>query len=155
MERPATRYLQRLDSYRRALSKLTELTEALSASSARTLFGSNDSGLNSEIAREALIKRFEYTQELSWKMLEDYLIYQGEADLSGSRDVYRRALRLNIIDSPLWMNMILDRNISAHDYNDIRVEEVADRIIKEYHPLFKELEREMTRRTSDIPQEDC
>lgn len=137
---PIDRALQRLDSYTRAFSRLDELVTAISNNS---LFSNEESGLNAEIAREALIKRFEFTQELSWNLLKDYLTYQGETDLAGSRDVYRRSLKLGLIDDPEWMNMITDRNLSAHDYNDQKASEICGRIVTFYHPLFFKLKNDM------------
>ena len=96
--------------------------------------------------REALIKRFEFTQELSWNLLKDYMVYQGETDLTGSRDVYRRALKFGIISDEGWMDMILDRNLSAHDYNDSKSKEVAKRIVELHFPLLEKLKEDMTKR---------
>ena len=102
--------------------------------------------------REALIKRFEFTQELSWNLLKDYMTYQGEVDLAGSRDVYRRALKRGLISDTRWMNMILDRNLSAHDYNDMKSKEITGRIIDEYYPLLKSLRETMEVKISEAAE---
>lgn len=154
MNGPAARFLQRLESYGRALAKLDELVGWMSDRPEFAIFDAVESGLQMEMVRESLIKRFEFTQELSWNLLKDYLLYQGETEVAGSRDVYRRALRFQLIESHLWLQMILDRNISAHDYNDMRVAEIADRILNDYHPLLMQLKDDMQRRAKDIPEED-
>lgn len=113
-----------------------------------------EAGLNTEIAREALIKRFEFTQELSWNLIKDYLTYQGETEIAGSRDAYRKGLKAGLIDDAEWMNTISDRNLSAHDYNDDKAAEISARIINNYYPLLRSLLDEMLRRKNSIPMED-
>lgn len=152
--RPATRFLQRLDSYSRAFGRLDELVKAFVEPKSFGLFSNEETGLQQEIANEALIKRFEFTQELSWNLLKDYLSYQGETEIAGSRDSYRRALRLNLITDPAWLNMIADRNLSAHDYDDGKSKEICERIINVYHPLMNQLLLSMTERAAEIPAED-
>lgn len=152
--RPATRFVQRLDSYSRAFNRLDQLVKVFIDPNSSGLFSNEETGLHQEIANEALIKRFEFTQELSWNLLKDSLYYQGETEIAGSRDSYRKALRLNLINDPAWLNMISDRNLSAHDYDDVKSKEVCERIITIYHPLLKKLLLSMTERASNIPPED-
>ena len=148
------RFLQRLDSFSRAFNRLEEFVNVISDSKNDTLFSKEESGFEAEIMSEALIKRFEFNQELSWNLLKDYLQYEGERDVAGSRDTYRRALRLGLINSPLWMDMITDRNLSAHDYNDIKAKEICGRIVNTYYPLFKQLLESMRSRALDITKAD-
>ncbi|MDE6010985.1 MAG: nucleotidyltransferase substrate binding protein [Muribaculaceae bacterium] len=151
MATPAKRFLQRLESYERAFNRLDELVTHFSGEESQTLFSLEESGLQRDIAREALIKRFEFTQELSWNLLKDFLQYQGVNDLTGSRDVYRRALSLGLTDTPEWLDMIQDRNLSAHDYNDTKAKQIVERIIHIYHPLFRKLRATMKGKAADIP----
>lgn len=140
------RYIQRLDSYSRAFARLKELVDMITGRETYSLFSKDRISIEEEIVREALIKRFEFTQELSWNLLKDYMVYQGETDLTGSRDVYRRALKFGIISDEGWMDMILDRNLSAHDYNDSKSKEVAKRIVELHFPLLEKLKEDMTKR---------
>lgn len=140
------RFIQRYDSFSRALARLQELVEIIRGEETQSVFSNEKLSLEDDIILEALIKRFEFTQELSWNLLKDYMTYQGEVDLTGSRDVYRRALKLGLIHDPLWLNMILDRNLSAHDYNDLRAKEIGDRIVNLYYPLLTQLSEEMKRK---------
>lgn len=139
MDNLGKRFIQRHDSFSRAFVRLEELVMMITGKETYSLFSETTISIEEEIVREALIKRFEFSQELSWNLLKDYMAYQGETGLAGSRDVYRRALKLGLITDSLWMNMILDRNLSAHDYNDIKSKEIAQRIIEVYYPLLKKL----------------
>jgi nucleotidyltransferase substrate binding protein (TIGR01987 family) len=52
-----------------------------------------------------MVQAFEFTHELSWKVLKDCLEYRGATDLYGSRDVVRRAFSLGILEEgEVWMN---------------------------------------------------
>lgn len=143
------RYIKRFDSFSRAFGRLKELVSMLAGREDFSLFSDEIISMEEEIVREALIKRFEFTQELSWNLLKDYMVYQGETNLMGSRDVYRRALNLGLITEAAWMNMIQDRNLSAHDYNDIKSKEIANRIIELYFPLLEKLYLDMTKLIKD------
>lgn len=153
-QNPALRFTQRLDSYARAFARLDELVCLLTSASPGSIFSIEETGINSEIAREALIKRFEFTQELSWNLLKDYLCYQGETEISGSRDSYRKGLRAGLIESGIWMDMIADRDLSAHDYNDNKAWAICQRIISVYHPLMRKLLDDMRKRESWMREEE-
>jgi nucleotidyltransferase substrate binding protein (TIGR01987 family) len=52
----------------------------------------------SDLEKDGLIQRFEYTHELAWKVMKDYLKYQGTVDLGGSRDAIREAFKINLVE---------------------------------------------------------
>ena len=73
------RWQQRFSNYRKALGKLKEALEG-------------DTETLSDLEKEGVIQRFEYTHELAWTTLKDYLEYQGLGDrITGSRDATREA----------------------------------------------------------------
>ena len=74
------RWPQRLDNYERALATLQR---ALSLAAERSL---------SELEEQGLIQAFEFTHELSWLLLKDFLVNQGVSGISGSRDAVREAV---------------------------------------------------------------
>ncbi len=120
------RWHQRFRNYRRALSTLGKAVEL---SRQRPL---------SELEIQGLIQAFEYTHELAWKTLKDFLEYQGQSDLYGSRDVSRKAFELGLIrDGHGWMDMIKSRNLTPHTYN----QETADQISSQILTLYLELLR--------------
>lgn len=86
-----------------------------------------------ELEEQGLIQSFEYTHELAWKTLKDFLIYQGNQNIYGSKVATREAFSLNIIsEGNIWMNMIESRNQTSHTYN----EEVAKEIVKNIKELY-------------------
>ena len=93
-----------------------------------------------DIEKEGTIQRFEFTHELSWKVLKDFLEHHGVATLIGSRDAVRYAFQNGIISNgQVWMNMIESRNRTLHTYQvDILNKEYL-KIKEQYYPLFQEL----------------
>ena len=90
---------------------------------------------------QGLIKAFEYTYELAWNTLKDYLQYQGGFNITGSRDAIREAFSNNLItDGDKWMEMILSRNLTSHSYNEETADEISSAIFNDYFDLFKQLE---------------
>lgn len=130
------RWLQRFSNYRKALAKLRQAVELVPKQ--QELSEEID-----ELLKEGLIQRFEYTHELSWKVMKDYAEYQGYADIHGSRDAIRKALEMGIIEDKQWMNTIIDRNLTSHNYNDEVSAEIYEEIVQTYYPLFCQFEEKM------------
>lgn len=123
------RWQQRLANYDRAVSHLGNVVERIRCSAG------DDSELY-EMMRDSLIKRFEFTFELAWKVMKDYAEYQGETDIKGSRDAMRRSLQMGIIEDPEWLEAIELRNLTSHRYDEEMVSEASKAIIETYHPLM-------------------
>lgn len=93
-----------------------------------------------ELEEQGLIQSFEYNYELSWNLIKDYFQFQGEINISGSRDAFRLAFNRQLISNgKIWMKMIESRQLSTHTYDEITAEELVAEILKTYYFLFKEL----------------
>lgn len=124
-EQPDIRWIQRFDNYQRALSQLRKFI--------------NKGELN-ELEEQGLIQAFEYTHELAWNVLKDYLLAKGSQPIHGSRDATREAFKLDIIhDGETWMDMIKDRNQTSHTYNEDTAKRIVSNIQQRFFPLFVEL----------------
>ena len=79
--------------------------------------------------------RFEFTFELAWKSLREYLEDQG-ADMSGivlSKQVFKAAYAAQIIsDQQVWLDMLASRNITSHVYDDAQAAQVVADISNRY-----------------------
>lgn len=130
------RWKQRFSNYRRALKQLENAVEIISR---------NDivDGEFYNIIREGLIQCFEFTHELSWKVMKDYAEHQGIMEIFGSRDAIRYSLRLGLIDDEKWMDTIKDRNVTSHHYDDDTAQKITEHIINIYYPLFVKFEKVM------------
>lgn len=107
------RWKQRFNNYGKAFH---ELKEALELADDRAL---------SKLEKQGVIQGFEYTHELAWNLLKDYLEFQGHVGLIGSRDSTREAFKRGIIgDGDTWMQMIKSRNLSSHAYDQATAEQI-------------------------------
>lgn len=95
----------------------------------------------SEIVIDGALHRFEFTFELAWKSLKDYLEYMGLTEKTGSpREIIQQAFKQGIIeDGECWINMMLSRNTLSHLYDEKASRDVFDKIKKVYINLFTDL----------------
>jgi nucleotidyltransferase substrate binding protein (TIGR01987 family) len=134
---PDVRWLQRLENYGKALAALTRAVEMARQ---RQL---------SELEEQGLIQAFEFTHELSWLLLKDYLADQGVSGISGSRDAVREAVVRGLLPAgteTTWMAMIRSRNLTSHTYNPELAREIAGLIERDYAPALEALRLELQHR---------
>jgi nucleotidyltransferase substrate binding protein (TIGR01987 family) len=94
----------------------------------------------SDLEREGLIQRFEYTYELSWNTLKDFLEFRGNTGIIGSKDAIRLAYEVGLITgADSWMRMVNSRTLTSHTYNEETAIEITELIKEEYYFLFKRL----------------
>jgi nucleotidyltransferase substrate binding protein (TIGR01987 family) len=125
MDQEAIRWKQRFQNFCKALVLLEEAVER-----------HHKQGL-SDLEEQGLIQRFEFTHELAWNVLKDYFVYQGIAQITGSRDATREAYNIGLIeDGDSWMLMIKSRNLSTHTYNEETAKELVKNITQTYTKLF-------------------
>jgi nucleotidyltransferase substrate binding protein (TIGR01987 family) len=128
MADPDVRWRQRFDNFQRALQVLQRGVELARQ---RPL---------SELEQQGLIQGFEFTHELAWNLLKDYLQHQGIAGIIGSRDATRLAFQNGLIlEGEAWMAMIKARNQSSHTYNLEQAQAIAADVVDRYAPLLSAL----------------
>ena len=88
----------------------------------------------SELEKEGLIQRFEYSYELAWKTMKDYLEEQGTIiNPVTPRNVIKEAFSAQIIaDGQVWVDMMLHCNLLAHTYDFSKFKEVLDAVVERY-----------------------
>jgi nucleotidyltransferase substrate binding protein (TIGR01987 family) len=123
------RWMYRFDNYKRAFNLLREAIETLEQ---RDL---------SQLEKEGIIQRFEYTWELAWKVLRDYLEHEGVVlDKITPASVIKAAFEAKIINKgEIWMKALDARNKMSHQYNFKKFEEIIQDIQAHYLSLFDEL----------------
>lgn len=103
-------------------------------------------GLN-KLEEQGLIQRFEFTHEPAWNVLKDYFEYQGNTEITGLRDATREAFQMGLIeDGENWTEMIRNRNLSSHTYNEAIADKLTEQILKAYFPLFVKLKETLHHR---------
>jgi nucleotidyltransferase substrate binding protein (TIGR01987 family) len=94
----------------------------------------------SELEQQGLIQGFEFTHELAWNVLKDYLEENGISGIIGSKGATREAFKNGLIhDGDAWMEMIKSRNLSSHTYNQDIAEEVVTNILLRFYPAFEQM----------------
>ena len=129
MKQQDIRWRQRLQNYRQALGNLTGAVEL---SRQRPL---------SDLEEQGLIQAFEFTHELAWNVLKDYLEAQGFVDIIGSKNATRQAFKNGLLaDGDVWMDMIKARNLTSHTYQEKIATEIVRDILERFHAAFVALE---------------
>lgn len=77
--------------------------------------------------------------------MKDYALYQGNAEVGGSRDAFRLGI---IQNGKVWMDMITSRNQTSHIYHEEKANEIFLRIMDHYHPVFLEFRDFMEKKIS-------
>lgn len=124
-----TRWQQRFENFEKALILLRE---ALKEKSTHEL---------SSLEKEGLVQRFEYTFELAWKTLKDYLEHSGIVlDQITPRAVIKQAFTSKILrEGQEWIEMLDYRNLMSHTYNQETFEKAVNIITEKYFNLLDKL----------------
>lgn len=122
--------LQKIENYHHAMAQLKEAVAVYSRDRGDSLY------------RDGLIQRFEFTVELAWKSLKEYLEDQGTVlSITSPRAVLKDAYAAGVImDADVWDEIIRSRNVTSHVYDEKTAIEVADRVCNTYLPVLKKLD---------------
>ncbi|MGE5630497.1 MAG: HI0074 family nucleotidyltransferase substrate-binding subunit [Caulobacteraceae bacterium] len=91
-----------------------------------------------DIVIDAVIQRFEFTYELSWKLMKAYLEYLGNVEGSNPRSAIQQSFREGIItDGEPWLQMLQDRNLTSHTYDEATALMIYDQIKNSYLEVFE------------------
>ena len=133
MQHKTGRWRQRADNFAKALA---QLQEAVELAATREL---------SKLEAQGLIQGFEYTHELAWNTLRDFLREQGIEALYGSRDTTRAAFKAGLLKTgESWMAMIRSRNLTSHTYNEDTAQQIVRDILGAYFAEFQALQTKLT-----------
>ncbi|HEY1718379.1 MAG TPA: nucleotidyltransferase substrate binding protein [Verrucomicrobiae bacterium] len=124
---PDIRWKQRFENYEKALRLLRE---ALA-----------DVDNLSNLEKEGAVQRFEFTVELGWKTLKDYLEHSGVVlDQSTPKHIIKQAFAAKIISNgQLWIDILDCRNRMAHTYDEAEFNQAVHEMAKRFLPGFDEL----------------
>lgn len=134
------RWLYRFDNFKRAFALLSE---AICTIQKREL---------SQLEQEGIIQRFEYTWELTWKVLKDYLEYKGVIlDTITPAAVIKAAIAANLIQNgEVWMNALDSRNKMSHTYDFKKFKTIIIDIEKNYYLELQSLNVTMLKFAAEL-----
>jgi len=122
------RWIQRFSNFRKALD---QLSEAIALSEQRPL---------TKLEEQGLIQAFEYTHELAWNTLKDFLEERGAQKIDGSKDAAREAFKAGLLENgDVWMKMIDSRNLTSHTYDETTASNIVSAVIESYFAEFQNL----------------
>ena len=132
MENQEVRWKQRFHNFENAFRQLKN---------AKQLRSERDF---TELELQGVIQAFEVSQELSWKVMKDFLEEQGKTDLYGSKNAVREAFNVGLIDNgEIWFDMIKSRNLTSHIYDYSEIIAVLEIILDSYFKAFSDFETKM------------
>ena len=125
-----SRFEERKKDYKNALNRLREALQEEPT----------------ELAIDGILHRFEFTFELAWKTIKDYLEYMGISEKTGSpRENIQLGFKHGIIsDGELWIEMMLSRNSLSHLYDEGTSREIYNDIKERFVKEFEKLENKFT-----------
>ena len=122
--------MKKTDNFLKAIKRLQEAMAEYTANTQNT------------VIRDGLIQRFEFTFELSWKALKEYMIDQGiKNEMQFPKQVLKTAYENRIInDEKVWLDMLEARNSTSHIYDDKAAERIGKNICGSYVNALSQLE---------------
>lgn len=133
-----TRWIQRYNHFLKAFS---QLADAVHLAQQRPL---------SKLEEQGLIQAFEYTHELAWNTLKDFLEARGVSNLYGSKDITRQAFKIGLLENgEAWMDMIKSRNLTSHTYDETTASQITAAIRNLYFAEFELLRQRLGRLLQD------
>ena len=123
------RWRQRFQNFRKAFS---QLSNAAALAHQREL---------TDLEQQGLIHAFEFTHELAWNTLKDFLESRGRSNLFGSKDATREGFAAGLIENgDAWMQMIENRNETTHTYDEEIADEIGEAILSRYVQQFEKFQ---------------
>jgi nucleotidyltransferase substrate binding protein (TIGR01987 family) len=93
-----------------------------------------------DLEKDGIIQRFEFSFELAWKTLKDYLQDQGFSDAVSPKKSLKQAFANNLFDKgDLWIEMLEDRNRLSHLYDQKMSESFFNNIKNKYSTALRDL----------------
>ena len=98
-----------------------------------------------DVVIDGVLHRFEFTFELAWKTVKDYLEYLGMTEKIGRpREIIQLGFKQGIIsDGEAWVSMMLSRNALSHLYDEKTSREIYEKIKNDYVKLFGDLKEKL------------
>uniref|UniRef100_UPI002FC864F9 nucleotidyltransferase substrate binding protein n=1 Tax=Halalkalibacter lacteus TaxID=3090663 RepID=UPI002FC864F9 len=119
------RLFEKLNDYKRASARLNEATKLQ---------------IEDDIIYDGVIQRFEFTFELSWKLMKMFLEYAGITEIKSPRTTIREAFTYGLIeDGEQWIDMMVDRNKTSHLYDEEEAKLIYEKIKSNYSHLLSNL----------------
>ena len=120
------RWKQRFQNYEKAFKRLSRAIEVVK------------SAPDDDLLQSGLVQTYEYTFELAWKTLKDYLTLEG-FEVRSPRETIRQGFQSGYItNGEDWLQALADRNLTIHIYDDVIIIRVLNDIFERYFFLLQD-----------------
>ena len=120
------RWKQRFQNYEKAFKRLSRAIEVVK------------SAPDDDLLQSGLVQTYEYTFELAWKTLKDYLTLEG-FEVRSPRETIRQGFQSGyIMNGEDWLQALADRNLTTHIYDDEIIIRVLNGISERYFFLLQD-----------------
>lgn len=123
MTNPDIRWKQRFQNFEKALARLQDAVATQNPS---------------ELEKAGVIQTYEFTFEMAWKTVQDYLEAQ-EVSVSFPRDVIKAGFKYELLNGELWLDMLQKRNLMSHSYDEENAEIAYRLIVDTYFVAIEDL----------------
>jgi nucleotidyltransferase substrate binding protein (TIGR01987 family) len=139
-DNPDVRWRQRFENFKKAFA---QLSTGAAIAQEREL---------TDLEQQGLIQAFEFTHELAWNTLKDFLEPTGITNLYGSVNATRAAFAAGLIENgEAWMEMIKDRNLTTHTYDERTADKISSSILSSYVSEFRQFQRRFAELEKENP----
>ena len=122
MSKKDIRWKQRFQNFEKALKHLQEAVDKTNLS---------------DLEKAGVIQIYEFTFELAWKTVKDYLVEKG-VEVKFPRDVMKEGFKYELFDDgDLWMDMLQKRNLMSHTYDESNAELAYNFIVEQYYQALE------------------
>lgn len=95
---------------------------------------------NISTIKDGVIQRFEFTYELCWKLMKYFLENEGIEEAKSPRSTFRESFQYGLItEGNKWIDMLKDRNLTSHVYDEDLADEIYDKIKNKYFNMLKDM----------------
>ncbi|HLR53053.1 MAG TPA: nucleotidyltransferase substrate binding protein [Candidatus Avamphibacillus sp.] len=116
------RIYEKLRDYKRACERLEDASKV---------------DIVNDVIYDGVIQRFEFTFELSWKLMKAFLEFTGITEIRSPRDAIREAFAFGLIqDGDQWIDMLTDRNKTSHIYDEKESRIIYEKIVAIHKELL-------------------
>lgn len=105
--------------------------------------------LSNDFIVSGIIDKFMLQFELAWKLMKELLMFEGSrnAATGSPRQIIKTAYQYySFIDPDVWLQMLAERNRTAHMYDEQAAVQLTEKIIHTYIPVFQQFRKDLEKR---------
>ena len=123
------RWQQHFENYKKALLTIEEVIPKYSQLS--------------ELEKDGLMHRFEFTLNLAWNVMQEYLKYAGYTEIMGMRASITQMAQDGLVDGFVWDDILTARNELSHIFTQDKSHTYLDNMVNDLLPSLQAFRPQM------------